>query len=121
MSIFSPQIQTGLFGPCTDDGGTTQSLTFTRRATPITQDGSGEILVSFAALGTFTGDLQPDNGRFPRMVQGTLQQVNYDFFVLGSPDLRVGDRCTISGVLTEIIGTNVWGLEYVNCLLKEIR
>jgi len=121
MSIFSPQIQTGLFAPCTDDGGTTQALTFTRRATPILQDGGGEILVSFAALGTFTGDLQPSNGQVPRMIHGIVTEVDYSFIVLGSPDMRTLDRTVISGILTEVIATNVWGSEYTEALLRQVR
>jgi hypothetical protein len=44
-----------------------------------------------------------EGGGYPRFLQGTLTEVNFTAYAFGGPDVRVGDRTTISGAAVEVV------------------
>lgn len=118
MSLFTPQTPQGIFAPC-GDVAPYVALTFARPKE--TQNSAGEIITSLTTVGPITGSLQPRGGSFPRFLHGQLIQVDYDFYVPGAPDIRVGDRATVSGVLTEVVTANQYGADHTEVALKELR
>lgn len=118
MSLFTPKPLTGIFAPC-GESAPYAVLTFVRPMQ--TQNSAGEIITSLGSLGQFTGSLQPRGGSFPRFLQGQLVQVDWDFFIVGAPDIQVGDRTTVQSMLTEVVAANAWGIHHAEIGLKELR
>ena len=118
-NIFNAQECGGVFAVCPDEGGTQAALVFVRAVS--SQNSFGEVILSFASALTVEGDLQPAGGNYPRMIHGTLEQVNFDFIVFGNPDIRVGDRTTISAAAVEIINIDRFGTEQTEAQMKYVR
>ena len=98
--------------------GTQQSLVF-QRATQ-GQTSAGEVVLSFATAGTFSVDLQPMPAGIVRILHGVVYEVAYRMFLFNNPDIRDGDRCTISAQQLEIITTARYGVEHVEADLRFI-
>ena len=119
MSVFRAEDCGGIFAICPDEGGTQAQLTFDRKSA--TQNSFGEVELVFDSAITVTGDLQPAGGSYPRMIHGVLEVVNFDFIVFGNPDIRVGDRTTISNALVEIINIDRFGTEQAEAQMRYVR
>lgn len=120
-SIFQLSAPCTIFAPDLCTGGTQQAILFARSLPKIEdQNSAGEVVLSFASIGTFTGDYQAQGGTYPRLMHGTVVQVDALFFVMGNPDLRVADRCTVSGARLEIISTQQFGFEHCEISLRHL-
>lgn len=125
MSIFALTAPCPIFAPSTCDGTTTLAITFQRAAhllegREITVNSAGETVLSFVEVGTVTGDLQPVGGNYVRMIQGTVVQIDAMFYVMGNPDVQVGDRCTISAMQMECINAQHYGQESAEISLHHV-
>ena len=89
---------------------TAQSLAFSRRT--ITQTSAGDTVQTFVSFATFAGDLQPQEAGLKRMIHGQVFEIDYHFYVLGNPDIRESDRCTISGGDVEVVSVRHFGGEH---------
>ena len=124
MSLFTLSAPCPIFAPAVGQGDVI-SLVFQRAAhilegRAITVNSAGETVLSFVKMGEFIGELQPQGGNYVRMLQGVVVQVDALFFVMGNPDVQVGDRCTLSGVQMEAISTQQYGLEHSEVSLHHI-
>jgi hypothetical protein len=120
-SIFQLSAPCTIFAPDTCTATTQQPLAFERSLPRLEdQNSAGEVEMSYASIGIFAGDLQPQGGNYLRLIHGTVQQVDYLFFVMGNPDLRVGDRATISSARVEIVNTQQFGFEHCEVSLKHM-
>lgn len=97
---------------------TQQSLVFQRATRD--QTSAGELVLSFANVATFSIDLQPMPAGTTRLIHGVVHEVAYRMFLYNNPDIRDGDRCTISAQQLEIITTARYGVEHVEADLKYI-
>ena len=113
MGIFSSP-EHGACGIFAQDGWCgsqqVQDITFVRArslllGTAPVQNTAGEVLLSFATLGTYTLQPQPLPAGFTRMVAGQVVQIDQMFFDFGFVDLQTGDRCSFEGKQIEV--TNV--------------
>lgn len=84
------------------------------------QTAAGELVLSFADVGTFLGELQPVPTGTARLIHGIVHEVAYRFFVDGNPDVQDGDRCTISAAQLEIVTTSRYGVEHAEIELKHM-
>ena len=97
---------------------TQQSLVFQRSTHD--QTSAGEVVLSFANVGTFSVDLQPMPAGIVRVLHGVVYEVAYRMFLYNNPDIRDGDRCTVSSQQLEIITTARYGVEHVEADLRFI-
>lgn len=81
---------------------------------------SGETVLSFATIGQWLGSVQPANGNYVRLIQGTLVQVNYRMYIEGNADIRESDRATIEGKRVEVIAVNHWGTEATDIEMRQL-
>src|ERR671922_2341982 len=81
--------------------GASTTLTFMRATRD--QDSAAQVVLSFASALRVGVELQPEPGMYPRFLQGTLTEVNFTAYAFGGPDVRVGDRTTISGAEVEVV------------------
>ena len=116
-SLFDVRAPCPLFAPACG-GSDWQTLAFQRSTKE--QNSAGELMLSFATVGTFLGELQPFGGNYIRMIHGTVVQIDAVFIVMGNPDMQVGDRCTVSNAQMEIVSTQVYGTEHAEISLKHI-
>ena len=116
-SLFGLRAPCPLFAPACEMSDW-QTLAFQRAARE--QNSAGELMLSFAAVGTFLGELQPFGGNYVRMIHGTVVQIDAVFIVMGNPDMQVGDRCTVSNAQMEIVSTQVYGTEQCEASLRQI-
>ena len=117
-NIFQLQPPCDLFAP--QDGlSDWQTLTF-QRATR-TQTNAGEIVMSYAVIGNFLGELQPQPAGLARVIHGIVLEVAYRFFVDGAPDIEELDRVVLDeGDQLEVVTTAQWGEEHCEVDLKHI-
>ena len=126
MSLFRPRTTCqGIFTPGFCGAGLQTTLSFVRSEALLqhrmpTQSPAGEVLLSFAAIGTVAGDLQPNKGGIQRLVGGQVVEVAYAFFVPGEPDVQELDRAWIDGLQTEVVACNQWGRLYAEVLLRYV-
>lgn len=115
--LFALRAPCPLFAPVCDTGDW-QTLSF-QRATK-DQNSAGELLLSFAAIGTFLGELQPFGGGYVRALHGTVVQIDALFIVTGNPAVQEGDRCTVSQAQMEIASTQQYGQEHCEISLRHV-
>ena len=125
MSIFALGSPCPIFAPDDCDGGTTITVSFVRAAhlvegRAITVNSAGETVLSFIDVGAVTGTWDPQRGNYVRMVQGTVVQIDAILYVMGNPDVEVGDRCTVSGAHLECINRQQYGGEHAEISLHHV-
>jgi hypothetical protein len=126
MSIFSPSdAPCGIFAPGGCVGDTQRLVTVTRAAHLVSsaapvQNASGEVVLSFVSIGSVLMDLQPQNAGFLRQIQGQIIEIAYIGFVMGNPDIRVGDRAYISNAQTEVVNAGHYGIDHCEVQFKHI-
>ena len=122
MALFSPLPRTGLLAPCLDAHGPITTLTQLRQM-PLTQDATGEVVLTYTVIGTLTGRLEPQTGSVPRFVPGINVQVAYLFLLDGQADVRELDRFIggrLRTAVTELIAVPDWGT-YLDIPLRTVR
>mgnify|MGYP003578245705 CR=1 FL=1 len=126
MGLFSPRTATcGIFSPGFCGQGTLATLTFVRSEALLKQrapaiNAAGEVLLSFAALPPLTGELVPNTGRVPRDIGGIVVRVNWDYYVMGVPDIQELDRSYIEGHQIEVVSVSQFGQDHAEIALKEV-
>ena len=111
MSVFgADDAPCGVFGAVAGTG-LHQRLTFVR-GVPY-QTSSGEMIVSFTTIGSWTLELQPQPAGVQRLVHGIVKEVIFRAFIPGNPDIRELDRCSVSGVQLEVTQAAHYGQEHV--------
>src|ERR1700675_1163952 len=95
-----------------------QTLSFQRSTKE--QNSAGELLLSFSAVGSVLGELQPQPAGVTRVIHGVVLEVAYRFFVQGVPDIRELDRTTIDGAQLEVVTAAQWGQEHMEIDLKHL-
>lgn len=125
MSIFHvDDAPCGPFVPLVGDGA--QLLVSFARPASVnlrripTQNAAGEVLLSYAAIGSISIEMQPRQAGFPRYVGGQIVEVAYVGFVPGNADLRPGDRCYLSALQLEIVNVMHYGTEHTEIEFKQI-
>ena len=116
-SLFALRAPCPLFGPSCD-AGDWQTLSFQRSTKE--QNSAGELLLSFAAVGSVLGELQPRPAGVVRVIHGVVLEVAYTFFVQGAPDIRELDRTTVDGAQLEVVTAAAWGEEHMEVDLKHL-
>lgn len=96
-----------------------ETLTFWRATH--TQDDVGQMVLSYVSHVTVRGSLQPESDGYPRYLQGTLQEINYKFIVLGNANVQVGDRTTVSNHNLEAKKVDHWGAVQTEVGLTYVR
>lgn len=114
-NIFQLQPPCPLFAP-QDGMSDWQTIAF-QRATR-TQTSAGEIILSYATVGNFLGELQPQPAGTTRVIHGIVLEVAYKFFVQGTPDIQELDRATIGGDQVEAVTAAQWGQEHMEVDLR---
>ncbi len=84
------------------------------------QNSSGELVLSYVALGRFLWSLQPGTGRLPRYIAGIAVNVDMLGIFQGNVNLQPGDRTYVSGIQLEIINSSHWGSESTEVDLIQI-
>lgn len=107
LSIFAldPQFCEGIFF-CED---ATEFLDMTFYRATVSSDNIGQPILSFASHLVVRGSLQPEADGYPRYMQGTLEEANYRFIVLGNPAVLVGDRTQFASQALEAMAVDHWG------------
>lgn len=122
MALFgqSPLGVGGIFadGPCIHPASPCTALTFF--SATASRNSAGEILTSYASIGTITGLLEPRQGGYIRQRHGLEAQVLYTFYVMGTTALRQGNRVTIGADRLEIVSVQPWGTTYTEIDLADI-
>lgn len=125
MSLFHvDDAPCGPFAPLVGDGPQL-SVSFARptsvnlRRIP-TQNAAGEVLLSYAPIGSFSLEMQPHQAGFPRNIGGQIVEVAYVGFAPGNVDLRAGDRCYLSAIQLEIVNVMQYGTEHTELEFKQI-
>lgn len=81
---------------------------------------AGETSLSFKPVGSYLGELQPTRSGYMRLIQGTLIQVDFVFYIIGEADIIEGDRATVEGHRVEVVASNHWGSEQTDVQLKQL-
>ena len=115
MSLFTLSAPCPIFAPAVG-----QRAAHILEGRAITINSAGETVLSFVETGAFVGELQPYGGNYVRMLQGVVVQIDAIFYIMGNPDVQVGDRCTLSGAQMEAISTQQYGLEHSEVSLHHI-
>lgn len=103
---------------CGSDGIKT-SIQFLSNAT--TQDAAGQVRLSYTNTVLVVGELVGTGGKYPRYLGGTIDSFDYEFTVIGNPDVKVGNRCFISGFEAEITAVNRLGTAQAEIEIKHVR
>jgi hypothetical protein len=125
MSIFTAGADggdaKGIFA-CPDEcGDTTAFTTLTFYRATHSQDNVGQMILSYTSNVCVRGSLQPESDGYPRYLQGTLQEINYKFIVLGNAPVVVGDRTTVSNHSLEAKKVDHWGTFQTEIGLTYVR
>jgi len=125
MSLFHvDDAPCGPFAPLAGDGAQllvsfTRPVSVNLRRIP-TQNAAGEVLLSYAPIGSVSLEMQPHQAGFPRNIGGQIVEVAYVGFANGNVDLRAGDRCYLSSLQLEIVNAIHYGTEHTEIELKQI-
>ena len=99
----------GIFAADGADDAMTSFETLTFHRATHTQDDVGQMVLSYVCNTCVRGSLQPESDGYPRYMQGTLQEINYKFIVLGNAPIVVGDRAVFSNYSLEAKKVDHWG------------
>jgi len=110
----------GPFGSDECANGIKQTLQFL--SDTITQDSAGQVRLAYANTVEITGELVgAGGGGYPRDVHGTIDSYDYDFIVMGNPDVKVGNRAFISAMESEIVTIDRYGTVQAEIKIKFVR
>jgi hypothetical protein len=125
MSIFSPSdALCGIFAPGGCAGDTHRLVTVMRAAhlvtsaTPV-QNASGEVALSFIAVGSIPVDWHPKPAGIGRLLQGIVVEIAAVAFAGPGVNIRALDRCTVDGQRLECVTVLRWG-EHTECEFKAL-
>jgi|ERR1041384_2368402 hypothetical protein len=115
MSILTPSdTPCGIFGPSVCTNATLRAVTVYRaahlaQATAPVQNASGEVVLSFVAVGTFQVDWHPKSAGLLRQLQGQVVEIAAVAFGAPTVDIQELDRCTVDAKRLECVNVLPWG------------